>query len=113
MGGEGRGVCPPGGTGVNHRKLSGWAWKVTETGETHPDLVLFELKDVDVSAVRVQRKTECRLVLVFCHEGLRQQPAHGHRPTPCCACGWIGEEHTSQLMARREWETHLSKDVDE
>lgn len=47
------------------------------------------------------------LSLTFCHEDLQVQPAHGHRPTPHCSCGWQGEEHTSQLMARREWAQHL------
>lgn len=50
--------------------------------------------------------TDCVLRLVFCCEGWAVAPAHGHNPTPHCACGWVGREHTSRLMARQEWERH-------
>ncbi len=49
---------------------------------------------------------QCRIILIECCEGMHQQPAHGHNPTPHCVCGWTGHEHTSRLMARQEWEIH-------
>lgn len=46
---------------------------------------------------------DCRVVLVFCCEGEPVAPAHMHRPTPVCSCGWIGTEHHHKLGAELEW----------
>ncbi len=48
------------------------------------------------------------LTLTFCCANWQVQPAHGHRPTPHCSCGWEGEEHSSKLEAHREGAAHLT-----
>lgn len=61
---------------------------------------------MDYLAKMAVSSTQHTLTLTHCCDDLHMRPAHGHRPTPVCSCGWRGEEHNSTLMAKREWSEH-------